>query len=81
MTADDRDPVEAALGEKTDRYDVATWDVRTVFDVVAVRVYLALRALRSSLLIAVLVRKLSRYRAYYRAATGVGSDVAGRRGW
>jgi len=48
MTADDRDPVETALREKTDRYDVATWDVRTVFDVVAVRVYLALRALRSS---------------------------------
>jgi hypothetical protein len=34
----------------------------------------------TGLLIAVLVRKLSRYRAYYRAATGAGSDVAGRRG-
>jgi RsiW-degrading membrane proteinase PrsW (M82 family) len=45
MSADD-DPVKAVLGDREDLYDVASWDVRTWLDGVAVRVWAGLRDVR-----------------------------------
>ncbi|MFC7134182.1 MULTISPECIES: PrsW family intramembrane metalloprotease [Salinibaculum] len=51
MTDDQRDPVEDALGDRYDLYDVATWDVRSRLDVFAVRLTAALRTARTWLLV------------------------------
>jgi RsiW-degrading membrane proteinase PrsW (M82 family) len=51
MDGDDRDPVQAGLGDEVDLYDVATWDVRTALDVLSLEVYTGLSRLRSWVLI------------------------------
>jgi RsiW-degrading membrane proteinase PrsW (M82 family) len=51
MQPDDRDPVQASLGGRVDLYDVATWEVRTRLDALAVRIYAGLAALKAKFLI------------------------------
>jgi RsiW-degrading membrane proteinase PrsW (M82 family) len=45
------DPVKAVLGDREDLYDVASWDVRSRLDGVAVGLYLALATMRTRLLV------------------------------
>jgi RsiW-degrading membrane proteinase PrsW (M82 family) len=51
MDDDPADPVQSTLGDTEDLYDVATWDVRTGLDRLAVRVHGALLAARTAAIV------------------------------
>lgn len=50
---DETDPVKAALSDEADLYDVASWDMRTPLDAVAVRLHAGLKRVRPWLIFVV----------------------------